>query len=84
MAKILVGSAVSYINNTRETTLKIIDLVVFEPSMVDEFVKSMEVAVRISREKSKGKGWTTRISEWITDKIQLLLGSKYCICDLLQ
>lgn len=84
MAKILVGSAVSYINNTRETTLKIIDLVVFEPSMVDEFLKSMEVAVRISREKSKDRGWTTRISEWITDKIQLLLGSKYYICDLLQ
>lgn len=62
MSKIILESTVKYLTKHKKSTLRTIDLVIFQPEMVKDFVNSMSNAVE------KQESWWKIAVDWITDR----------------
>ena len=60
MAKTILQSVITYINGNSATGLQRIDVVIFQPGMVNEFVDSMKKSIE------KKDSWWSRVATWIT------------------
>lgn len=61
MAKTILQAVVTYINDHPQTGLTSVDVVIFQPGMVKEFVDSMKKSI------DKKESWWSKIATWITN-----------------
>ena len=74
MSKFIFEAVCTYVNKNPETWLKAIDIVIFQPNMVDDFEKSMKTAIK---SQQKPKGFLARISGWLSSGLNILTGGIY-------
>ena len=74
MSKNILEAVGSYLSQNRNTKLKVIDVVIFQDGMVDNFVQSMKSAVN---EKGKQRGVWAKVSDWISTGLNYMLGGNF-------
>lgn len=67
MAKHMLHGVVNYINDTPGTSLERVDVVIFQPEMVQEFVGSMKSAI------DKKDPWWKRIGAMVSEFVTYAL-----------
>lgn len=69
MSKNILDAVASYLNDTPHTNLREIDIVIFQQSMVHDFVKSMQSAL-----KEKKKSFFAKVSDWFSSGVNYVFG----------